>query len=340
VGSLGGLARTQFLQALYLIVGTIIKWNFRLFLLITNFVSRKQEYRADELACLVAGVEPLKRGLEKIHAAGAAWQPYWDNEVCPVVQEGKVPYIAEGYAKFITFPGISGQIDKILKHRLENEKQSSYDTHPPLRKRLTALNTINPPDQKIDMRMASTLLDHLEETEMAFVRHELPRLPAQDLPHVPWSKIALEVTLPMWRRIVAEHEGLLMGLTVAGLPDAVGNLEKLAKSVSNPKGFLLSQGQRTERAAFLLGAALGLILVENGWELHSAPAEVCLKRGGNTANPFGIVARLRTGKSGGTNWASEYGLQEVAGVLLGSAGKSLSLPGAERPEKMWETGRA
>lgn len=185
VGNLSGLARTQFLQAMYLLVGLILKLNFRLFLMITNFVSRKQEYRADELACLVAGVEPLKAGLEKVHAVGAAWRLYWDNEIFPVVQEGRVPYIAEGYAKFVSFQPISAQIKNILKHRLENEKQSSYDTHPPLRKRLAALNDINAPAPEIDPRMAASLLDRVEETELAYVRYQMPRLGAQDIPHVP-----------------------------------------------------------------------------------------------------------------------------------------------------------
>lgn len=130
--------------------------------------------------------------------------------------------------------------------------------------------------------------------------------------------------------MVAEHEALLNGFTVERLPEAVGNLKALASSVNNPKGLLLNPEQRTARAAFLLGAAFGLILVERGWEVCSAPAELYLKRGENAMNPFAIVARFRKETPNAT-WASEFGVQDLAGVLLGSAGKSSNLTGAERP---------
>ena len=104
VGTLGGLARINVLAMLYVVVVTILKWNFKLFMRVTNFVSRKQEYRADELACLIAGVESLTGGLRKIRAVNASWKPYWESEVLPIVEQGRMPYVVEGYAQFVAVP--------------------------------------------------------------------------------------------------------------------------------------------------------------------------------------------------------------------------------------------
>src|SRR4249920_317260 len=70
MGSLGQLARYAVLAIMHLIVSAILKWYFIVFLRAINLVSRRQEFRADELACLVAGPKPLIDGLRTIHAAG------------------------------------------------------------------------------------------------------------------------------------------------------------------------------------------------------------------------------------------------------------------------------
>jgi heat shock protein HtpX len=67
IGSVGRFGRIAALQPMNLVGTFILKWYFILFLRVINFVSRRQEYRADELACWVAGAEPLVEGLRKIH---------------------------------------------------------------------------------------------------------------------------------------------------------------------------------------------------------------------------------------------------------------------------------
>jgi Zn-dependent protease with chaperone function len=48
-----------------------------------RFVSRKREFRADELACYVAGAEPMAQGPWKIGAESLASSIYWYREVAP-----------------------------------------------------------------------------------------------------------------------------------------------------------------------------------------------------------------------------------------------------------------
>src|SRR5580704_4610542 len=96
IGSLGQLGRIPALQFMNMVATFILKWYFIFFLRVINFVSRKKEYRADELASLVAGAEPLVQGLRKIHGASMAWGPYWNSEVVPVLNQGCKPAIADG----------------------------------------------------------------------------------------------------------------------------------------------------------------------------------------------------------------------------------------------------
>ena len=56
---------------MYLVVATLMKWYFVVFLRAINLVSRHKEFRADELACLIAGRQPLIDGLRSIHGAAS-----------------------------------------------------------------------------------------------------------------------------------------------------------------------------------------------------------------------------------------------------------------------------
>ena len=52
MGSVGKAMRVAAMQVLYAVVFGILKWYWLLFLRAINFVSRRQEFRADELACI------------------------------------------------------------------------------------------------------------------------------------------------------------------------------------------------------------------------------------------------------------------------------------------------
>src|SRR5262249_20397182 len=118
IGSVRGLARLHILAAMYLAVTTILKWYFLFFGRVVNFVSRRQEYRADELACLIAGSQPLIEGLQSIRGAALAWPAYWKSEMAPVISEGCLVPIAEGFSKFLAVPGISELVQKGIETEL------------------------------------------------------------------------------------------------------------------------------------------------------------------------------------------------------------------------------
>jgi hypothetical protein len=122
-----------------------------------------------------------------------------------------------------------------------------------------------------------------------------------------------------------------MGLTVADLPKAIGQLEAFAKGVINPRGLLLDYKQRKEYAAFLLAVALSLLLIDQGWELRKFPASLRLKRGDKTANAFEFIDKLRAGVPANFDWISEWGLQDLANMPLSAAGRPSTSPVANQP---------
>src|SRR6185295_7710156 len=176
MGSLGSVARIAILGVMYLIVATLMKWYFVVFLRAINFVSRKKEYRADELACLIAGRQPLIDGLRAIHGAAQAWPAFWETELTPLIGEGAVPVIADGFARFVAIPGIHNQIEKLLEKEIREAKGNPYNTHPPLRDRIAAAQEVAEGLLEENTNPAHGLLDRPEVTELRFLETLNPKI--------------------------------------------------------------------------------------------------------------------------------------------------------------------
>ena len=71
------------------ILGGLSLW-WKLFNRITQHVSRKQEYRCDELACYLAGSESLEKGLCSVSRAAATFAPYW-NQIVMTRSRQRIP---------------------------------------------------------------------------------------------------------------------------------------------------------------------------------------------------------------------------------------------------------
>jgi len=315
MGSLGQLARYAVLAIMHLIVSTILKWYFIVFLRAINLVSRRQEFRADELACLVAGPKPLIDGLRTIHAAGPAWQPYWNTEVSPILSNGRMPPLGEGFARFLAAPVIATQVEKNVQNELKEGKASPYDTHPPLRERIAAAEQLPPSDLPEDARPASSLLTSPETLELNFLRAANPDLPTDHLRGVAWEAVSLEVTVPAWRRTAEESGSAFQGITVESMVDVIPKLRDIGASLRDPKGMLLTPEQRTLRAGRALSIGLGLAMLENGWELQCGPGVFQLQRGEQTLNPFQVVEEMVQGRLTRDAWAqrcNELGLPTSA----------------------------
>ena len=318
IGSLGELGRIAALQFMNMVATFILKWYFIFFMRVINFVSRNKEYRADELACLVAGAEPLVQGLRKIHGASMAWGPYWNSEVVPMLNQNCKPAIADGFSRFLAAPQIEVQVTKGIEKEIAEGKTEPYDTHPPLRDRIAAIEKLKAEAGEKDEELAISLLEQPESTELQFLELLNPNLTKNSLRQVGWDEVGRTVTIPSWKAAVGEYAPMMMGITAGSLPEVVKKLPQMGSKIRDPRGMLLTPQQRTQRAGHLFGMALGLALLERGWELEAQPGSFFLSKGVDRINTSALMDELAAGEVSPENWVKmcdELGITDLALAL-------------------------
>jgi heat shock protein HtpX len=324
MGSIGKLARTAVLGLMYMAVATVLKWYFQLFLRAINLASRQREYRADELACLVAGRQPLIDGLRAIGGASMVWPMYWTSEVVPVLHTGAVPGIGEGFAKFMAAPGIFDRIQKGIAKHIDEAKPNPYDTHPPLKNRIEAARKI--PRSVLahnlvheNSQLARTLLDQSDATELRFMEGAMPDKKPGSLQLITWAEVGTKITIPQWKKFAAEYSSFLTGVTAESLPNQIPNLQRIGDGMRNPAGMLLDPQQRARRAGHLFAAGLALALIDRGWTLVTEPGLHVMRGPKGDLNPFLEIERLAARKLTAGQWQARCRQLDIADVVLGPA---------------------
>ena len=299
------------------LVLAILAWYWKLFMRTTLVFSRKQELRADELACWLAGSPALIGGLCATAKATAIGQSFWQTELAPALQAGYRPPFAEGFGLFMTAGGIAKAASAHLDNLLKQTKTNPNDTHPPLSVRVAAARSLPYQSPQEDEASAISLLGHLDTLERQLLEMRIPQLKQAALRVMPWDQIGAQVYIPGWRKFVAEHSAALADLTVESLPDATKNLRGMGSRMRDPKGRLLTHEQRAARASALLWMALALAMIDSGWELYTQPGESYLKRDGLPAmNPSAVIGELQAGKLGVDDWRAQCHALGIAGLRL------------------------
>ncbi|HUM03885.1 MAG TPA: M48 family metallopeptidase [Terriglobales bacterium] len=304
MGSVGQAMRVAAMQILYAIVFGILKWYWLFFLRAINFVSRRQEFRADELACIVAGPQSLVSGLRTVHGASLGWPAYWSSELAPMLDSGFLPPITGGFSQFMGAETVSKKVEAGIETEIREGKSDPYDSHPPLRDRIAAAETLPRQSDEEEHKSAWTLLEDGSATEYAFLVALNPDMPKDSLKPVSWDEQGNAVVIPMWMQTVTEYAPLLQGMTIGSLFDSLGKVPEIAPKVRDPEGMLLTPEQRVERARSLLGSAVGLALVLNGWKLNAGPGVFHLDKDGERLDPFKVTRQLCDGTLRNDEWTT------------------------------------
>ena len=316
LSSVRGFARFAILQILYFFVFYVLKGTFLLFLRVINLASRRKEFRADELACLVAGTGAMSSSLKKIRGAGAAWPTYWKDELAPFLENGDLPAMGDGFVRFMADPKIAEQVKEFVDKAVTEGKTNPYDTHPPLNARLAAISKLKPVTSPEDSDLAAVVLNAPSDTEQLFIESMNPNLPKGTMKQVSWDELAERVTIPAWTAYVAKYSRFLQGETCTTIPDILKKIPQIAAEIENPRGRLLSQHQRSQKAFQLLGMALGLALLRNGWKLNAQPANFFFHRGDERLEIFADLMNLQEGKTTPEAWTSLCEQWGVVGAPL------------------------
>ncbi len=306
----------QLSRLLHHLAVVALVWYWKIFLRVTQAISRRHEYRADELAAHLAGPQALIDGLSAVRGASAALAPFWQTEMIPAMQAGYRPSFSEGFARFIVAPAIGPQISKHVEDQLKQAATDPFDTHPALRDRVAALREQSPRQVAVDDTPAIALLDSLDQMELALLQTIVSGLNVTSLKPMAWDRIGSEAYLPAWRTTVGECSTLLAKYTLETLPELVANLNELSNYVRDPAGMLLTREQRTERAAQVVWRAVTLALIERGWEFHATPGVCYLERDGSRILPHEVVTQMRSKTLRPEEWKERCRVLGIAPVAL------------------------
>jgi Zn-dependent protease with chaperone function len=293
----------------------------KLFLRISNAISRRQELAADQLAAEIVGSRAFSKGLTAVHEGGLAYDAYMRNECVPAFGNGFRPPLADGFARFLSSKPIVKAIQESMSQEKSDSKHDPYRTHPPLAERLAAVASL-PPDPKSDAPPlpsgdppAVTLLEDLDALEDNLLRTVFDASKVAALKPVRWEDIGATVYVPMWTKAAAEAQSRMQGWTVATLPDRAGDLPRLGKDLSD-KG--ADADEAHSRAVSVVGAALAVALVSRGWTLRADPGDdVMLQRGEFTVSPFRLFSDLQEKRLTSEQWRATCVAAQIADVDLG-----------------------
>jgi Zn-dependent protease with chaperone function len=279
---------------------------------LTNAISRRQELVADGLAARVAGRASAADALRAVARSAALFGPYVQGELEPIAARGMLPPVADGFTRFLrSTHGGSEAMRAAIERGLSEETQDPYDSHPPTRVRIAAIEALDAasgppfPAAEDDARPALALLRDVEALEREIYRRAGPGKGAAFSP-VRWEETGERALPAVWRESAAPWLAALAGRTPEDAPAA------LAKPPAAPPGV----DARSFPAA--LASALALAIRSEGWRVENLPGEdVAFVREGRRIRPFPVFGRLGEKAPPLAEWASLVAEAGIAGRDLG-----------------------
>jgi Zn-dependent protease with chaperone function len=265
-------------------------------------ISRAQEIQADAVAARVAGASAAASALRKTNVLSVAWDAYFDGEVAPLLNKGRVPPLLEGFERFWRAAQTPDTpAFRTLSATLEARRRPRQDdTHPSLAERIAALG--DPPATADAVGSALDLLDDVSRAEDRVMR-DLLRDPAMVLKPIAWEVIVDDVWLPGWREVVQDHAKALARLTPADLPAALARWEPLADATRRGPAILSPDAERL-RLSRLLAIWLTVWLADRGFRIEGQPGlAVMAERGAERMEPHALVqAMMKSSANGAAEW--------------------------------------
>jgi heat shock protein HtpX len=326
-------------------------WYGKVFLRITQAISRRQEIAADRFAAELVGSDPLIEGLRTIHRAAQAFRPFIESEFSTVLGSGFRPPLVQGFLTYMDSPTVHGALTRAMNEELVTPRADPFDSHPPLKERIEALTQLGGTGSSDDSVSAINLLADAQRAEARLVEFVVGPGASGKLLSVSWNEVPSKVLIPKWRQAVASQAVFLEAITLARLPEVA---KRLGGAVSSAVTRIEAEAQRAQSQddnkpmelglagrsgyddfqenlgrANALAAAILLCLCEQGWTLHAEPGEAFIEKGGWRIEPFAAVNDMMKGDFNASQWEQqciEYGIIDlnlgVAAKRLGEGARS------------------
>lgn len=285
-----------------------LRMYWKLFMRITQAISRRQEFRSDELACYVAGSQALIDGLENIRKCSIGMGTYWNSFVLAIAMSGYQPDLTNGFQRFMRAPAVAKATSELLTQQSSTEKISPFDSHPPLSKRIEQARQINLPAPEVwgsevawDLPMIS-LIDNIGPLETGLLKKVMPVLAAADLKPLSWETAGADIYIPAWRKRIAPFLPFLSTKKMGELPLLILDPRPLAERLPSHSKGRPTQAERVAGANDILFCAFSICLLDNGWKLITEPGNLILVNGETTVDPGAVIGALRSGKLTVVEW--------------------------------------
>ncbi|MGY0231680.1 M48 family metallopeptidase [Longispora urticae] len=178
-------------------VNWLLRGYFRLYLLVTRAISRRQELLADEFSARVAGRDTAIAALREIPVADAAFDTYLRHYVSWAAEHGYAPTdVMGGFREFL-----AARPDQLEKVRAQPapEERSRWDSHPPFAERIRLLAAFESPYRMADTRPATALVRDPGALMLAAERTAFDFGTRQVLP---WSELIPAVAVASSQHVV------------------------------------------------------------------------------------------------------------------------------------------
>ncbi|WP_067509307.1 M48 family metallopeptidase [Actinoplanes sp. TFC3] len=230
-------------------VGWVFRGYARLYLLVDNAASRRQERDADQASVRVAGPAAAIAALKDSAVADAAWDFFFARYVAPGWEAGYAPDdVFGGFGQFV-----AARQDELagLREREPENESSRWDTHPSLAERIAIMRATPQPQHPIDSRPAVALLGSVRAAGIALQREVIEPGSRQVLAWPQFIAAATTAGLQHTSDRIFRSLGRLTGTADPGLATlfdliAAGRLGELAEE-------FFSNATRKEAAAKFAG---------------------------------------------------------------------------------------
>ena len=213
-------------------VGWVFRGYARLYLLVDNAVSRRQELDADRASVRVAGPEVAISALRELPVIDAAWGFYFDRYVAFGWEAGFAPDdFFGGFGQLV-----AARHEELAKLRDDEPEahRSRWDTHPSHAERIALMRTAPQVPHPADARPAAMLVPSITTAGIALQREVVDIGSRQVLPWPQFTAAAATAGLQRRADRVFRSLGRLTGIDDPGLAAlfdlvAAGRLGELAE---------------------------------------------------------------------------------------------------------------
>lgn len=274
-------------------VGWIFRGYSRLYLLVDNAASRRQELDADRASVRVAGPEVAISALRELPVVDAAWGFYFERYVAQGWEAGFAPDdLFGGFGQLV-----AARHEELAKLRDDEpeEHRSRWDTHPSNAERIALMRTAPRAAHPVDGRPAAALVPSIATAGIALQREVVEVGSRQVLPWPQFSAAAATAGLQRTADRVFRTLGRLTGTADPSLGTlfdlvAAGRLGELAEEF-HPNA---TRREAAARFADAMDLLFVLAAVRSGaayWR-HSWAEPIALTDAGGAPLDFEEIAKL------------------------------------------------